>query len=183
MRARFSFGNVSPAERRAAELFYAALVGRPRRATIGRTASEAAESLYCVRHDRRPTVFEALCWREAYFQFVPITTSFTNSSGEYGGTFWVLDDALKWIVPESFSSFVESYDPMTAKVQNWTRSPSRRRNWRLPCTPQEAQQAAAMVRMRQADLPGARAAPSGTGDEVSLLLTPKLTTSAIARRT
>lgn len=196
MRSRFTFGNVSPAERREADLFVAELFGRPRRwpghtgrrrsafesteafeegafATIARVAREAQAAL-CKRHDRRPTVFEAICWGEAYFQFVSITTTFTGSSGEYRGTFWVLDDALKWIVPERFSSFVESYDPMTDKVQDWTRSPSRRRNWRLPCKPEEAQEAAALVRMGQADLPGARATSSSTERTPSLLLTPKL---------
>ena len=63
---------------------------------------------------------------------------------------------------------------MTGKVQNWTRSPSRRRNWRLPCTPEGAQDAAALLRMGQADLPGARATSSSTERLGSLLLTPKL---------
>jgi hypothetical protein len=189
MRSRFPFERVSPAERREAELFFAELYGRrqPRAAldrtesfdgeslsTIARMAREAAQSALCKRHDGRPTVFEAICWGEAYFEFVSITTSFTNSSGEYRGTFWVLDDALKWIVRERFSGFTESYDPMTAKVQNWTRSPSRRRNWRLPCTPEGAQEAAAVLQMGQADLPGARATSSSTERLGSLLLTPKL---------
>lgn len=171
----------SARERREADLFWTALwAARPgafdaaARTTIDRAAREPAESLACARHDRRPTVFEAICWGEAYFQFVSITTSFTDSTGEYRGTFWVLDDALKWIVPERFASFVESYDPMTGKVQNWTRSPSRRRNWRLPCSPRQAQEAAVLLRMRQADLPGARAQSSSTEREASLLLTPKL---------
>ena len=184
MKSRFPFMGVSRAERRQADLFAAELFGwsPPRASTegpesfgediasIARMAREAA----CKHHDGRPTVFEAICWGEAYFQFVSITTSFTNSAGEYRGTFWVLDDALKWIVPERFSSFVESYDPMTGKVQNWTRSPSRRRNWRLPCKPEEAQAAAAVLQMGQADLSGARGAPSSTERLGSLLLTPKL---------
>jgi len=173
MRSRFTFGHVSPAERRAAERFLADLSGWPR-PRARRVATEAAESLYCQPHDQRPTVFEAICWKQAYFQFVSITTSFTKSGGEYRGTFWVLDDALKWIVPERFSSFVESYDPMTEKVQNWTRSPSRRRNWRLPCSPKQAQEAAALLWVGQADLPGARAASSSTETRGSLMLTPKL---------
>lgn len=197
MRSRFPFERVSPDERREAERFFAELYGRRRPrarrpvarpspafdrtesadesfASIARMAREAAESVLCKRHDGRPTVFEAICWGEAYFEFVGITTSFRNASGEYRGTFWVLDDALKWIVPERFSIFVESYDPMTAKVKNWTRSPSRRRNWRLPCTPEGAQEAAAVVKMGQADLPGARATSSSTERLGSLLLTPKL---------
>jgi hypothetical protein len=198
MRSRFPFERVSPDERREAERFFAELYGRgqPRArrpvarpspaldraesadgesfASIARMAREAAESVLCKRHDGRPTVFEAICWGEAYFEFVGITTSFKNSTGEYHGRFWVLDDALKWIVPERFSIFVESYDPMTAKVKNWTRSPSRRRNWRLPCTPEGAQEAAAVVKMGQADLPGARATSSSTERLGSLLLTPKL---------
>src|SRR5918995_5889102 len=123
MRSRFPFEYVSPAERREAELFFAELCGwrQPRAprpvarsraaldrtegfdgesfATMARIARAAAESVLCKRHDGRPTVFEAICWAEAYFEFVTITTSFTNSSGEYRGTFWVLDDALKWVVP------------------------------------------------------------------------------------
>jgi N-acetylmuramoyl-L-alanine amidase len=120
------------------------------------------------------TVTEVLTSNQAHFRFVPIRSTFEDGGRVFEGTFWVFDDALKWIVPASEAGYEESYDVMIETTKN-TALP-RRRLWRLPCSAQQAQAAAGhdRLKMRQRDLAGAGVAPIDDAREESLLLTPRL---------
>lgn len=130
-----------------------------------------------------PTVVEVVGRGQAHFTFVPITSRAEIGGQRYSARFWVLDDALKWIVPRESSpttlphasEFEEPTDDDVMVIKHGAlRQDVRRRLWRLPCTAREAQHAADLLQTGQRELAGATAAASSSARQPSLLLTPHL---------
>lgn len=132
---------------------------------------------------RPPSVVEVIGRGEAHYTFVPIFSELTLDDGVYKAKFWVLDDALKWKVPNASSVTTlpqaadfddTSHDDVMVLKHGRRLRDVRRRLWRLPCSAREAEDAARLIRMRQRQLPGAEAEFTSRWSKKSLLLTPHL---------
>lgn len=132
---------------------------------------------------RPPTVAEVIGRGEAHYTFVPIFSRMERDDGVYRAKFWVLDDAVKWKVPNASSATTMAaaadwerpdHDDVMALKHERELADYRRRLWRLPCSARHGEDAARLVKMRQSQLQGAEAERRSRWGKRSLQITAHL---------